>query len=106
MRLVTTCLLLGLLAAQPASAASLAGLKCESKDLIEIMHKQLKSSSFEFGVHIDRIRKAVTEHASRDRLICILTLQMSYSGQPSSMRVRLVYDQFSDGKMAAKIVPF
>lgn len=102
--------LAGLLAS-PASAAALnlSGAKCDHPEVIKYMDDTLKSRGTDgttllsYGVHVGKISKASTIHASKNKLICRITLRASYGGDSQVLRLRFTLQQFGSGKATAKI---
>jgi hypothetical protein len=102
-----------MLAASPVMAApvNLSGIKCDHPDVIKLMDDTLKQRSADgttllsYGVHVGKISKASTIHASKNKLICRITLRASYGGDSQGFRLRFTIEQFGGGKLTAKILP-
>jgi hypothetical protein len=52
-----------------------------------------------YGVFAGKISKSVTMHASRDKLICGISVAATIQGQTEHLRMKANIRQFSDGKI-------
>ncbi len=104
-------LLLGLVATTPAAAAGLAGIPCDHPQVIKAMEDGLRNSVEDgrslvsYGVFVEDIAGARTIHASRNKLVCAISLRVSNAGQISTIRLRYTFEQFASGKKSASITP-
>jgi hypothetical protein len=108
-RSLTTALVLAALTIPSAQAANFSGIRCESRDIITILEDNVRNSKAQgtsiasYGIHTGKITKSVTEHASRDKLICGITLQMTVAGESQHLRLRYTIRQFSNGTVTATL---
>lgn len=113
MKFIVPAALAVLVAVSPVAAApaavNMTGVKCDHPDVIKLMDDTLKQRSADgttllsYGVHVGKISKASTIHASKNKLICKITLRASYGGDSQVLRLRFTIQQFGSGKATAKI---
>ena len=108
-RSLTTALVLAALTIPSAQAANFSNVRCESADIISILEDNVRNAKAEgqsvasYGFHTGKISKSVTEHASRDKLICGITLQVTMAGNTQHLRMLYTFRQFSNGKITATL---
>jgi hypothetical protein len=93
------------LACMPAAAReNFSKWRCEDPAVMELMGERLKVAKFEgnrsltsIGVSVKGVSKAKTMHASRDKLVCEVTLRLQ--GRGNTERITLQYVlQNTDGE--------
>lgn len=95
--------------AQPSSALDLSGIKCSDPQLVPVVEDSLRNmkvqgrSLLSHGVSINRISKADTIHASRNKLVCKLTINFSHGGSQSRLRAIYTVQQFSGGRLIGSL---
>ncbi len=93
----------------PVNAAGFSGIKCEDAEVIKIMEDQLRnsrdqgSSLLSYGIHVERITKSKTLQSSTNKLICAISLRVTYRGESQSIRLRFTYEQLPGGKKISSI---
>ena len=92
-----------------ASAANLSSARCEDQGLRDVMLGQLKEVRLQGGgrlaskgVQVEAITRTATKHASRDKLICEVTVRIRAQGRVSTLRGRVTYTQFDGDKITSE----
>ena len=108
-RPLVTALAFAALSIPSAYAANFSNVRCESAEIISILEDNVRNAKAEgqsvasYGFHTGKISKSVTEHASRDKLICGITLQVTMAGNSQHLRMLYTFRQFSNGKITATL---
>lgn len=108
-RLIALSLAALIASVQPSSALDLRGISCSDPQLVPILEKSLQNSKVEgrslqsYGVSIDRISKAETVHASRNKLVCKVTIHFSSRGSQSRLRAIYTLQQFSGERLVGSL---
>lgn len=108
-RPLITAAVFAVLSVPSAHAINFSGVRCESPEIISILEDNVRDATANgravasYGFHTGRISKAVTEHASRDKLICGITLNVTMAGDSQQLRLRYTFRQFSNGKITATL---
>ena len=108
-RPLITAAVFAVLSVPSAHAINFSGVRCESPEIVSILEENVRDATANgravasYGFHTGKISKAVTEHASRDKLVCGITLQLAVAGASQQMRLRYTIRQFSGGKVTATL---
>ena len=93
----------------PALSENLAGLKCETQQMKELILKLLKNAIVDggynltsYGISIKGISKVSTLTSNKTKLICKLLTRVNYSGSAFNLRGRLVITAFSGERYTAR----
>lgn len=83
-------------------------VRCEDTEIIKVIEKKMKGAKIQGGqslasyVTIEKLLKSTTFYASRDKLICTVTVKISSSGGSRQLRGRYTFQQFNSGKLTAR----
>lgn len=103
---------IAMLSCGAASAAGVAGVRCEDPRVIELIRTSIKDMRTENGQSIARFLgdnsklTATTISADRNSFICNIHLSVSFGGGSEKLRGRFVYREFSGNRASVKFIPF
>jgi hypothetical protein len=112
-RLASVLVALALVFPAPAfaQANSLAGVRCEEPEVLKHISETMEKMSFSDGRRVasltdnTRVSNPKTVRATANTLVCSLTVQFNYNGQPISQRGRFTLRSHSDGRFSAEFAP-
>ena len=94
-----------------AQSNSLAGVRCEDPEVLKYITGVMQDMTFDNGRRVAslidnrKISNPKTVRATADTLVCSLTVQFSYNGQPVTQRGRFTLKYFADGRASAQFAP-
>lgn len=102
------------LAVSPSAslAADLSRVRCENPAFVSYMSRRLPSlksaangTRLSQVISVQDITQSRTVSASRDKLICEISLRLSFRGTDQTSRGRFTTEQFANGKTSTKWQP-
>ncbi len=92
----------------PALAAKVATGPCEAPEVIAAMKTALVNGKFEdgrsflsYGLSVDRLSNVRTVQASKNKMVCAVTVSLTYRGETQRLDIRLTVQEFPNGKITA-----
>lgn len=103
MRFILACAAL-LFAASPSLAVDFSKIRCEDPAFIEGMVSRLKVARLEggrsllsYGLSLKGVKSAKTRLASRNKLICDVSLRVQYRAETRTQRLTYTVETFGNG---------
>ena len=83
---------------------------CEAPEVIDAMKKALINGKLEdgrsllsYGVSIDRLTNVRTLQASKTKMVCAVSVGLTYRGETQRIDIRLTVQELANGKSIATI---
>jgi len=92
-----------------ALGANLGAVNCSDPQMVEIMEKNSKSAridgspAFSYGFHTGKILSSKTLLATKNKLVCGITIKITQGGSTQNLRLTYTFEQFANGKIKATL---
>lgn len=112
MRKLLIGIVIAVLCCGTASAAGVAGVRCEDPRVIDFIKTNLKGMKSEDGEHLSKYLgdnsklTATTVSAQSNGFICKINLSVAFAGSTQKIRGQFVYREFSGKRASVKFIPF
>jgi hypothetical protein len=99
-----------LMLSSAALAAKVTTGPCEAPEVIAAMKKALANGKFEdgrsilsYGISVDRLSNVRTLQSSKTKMVCAVSVNLTYRGEVQRVDIRLTVQDFANGKTTAWI---
>ena len=93
-----------------ALAAKVTTGPCEDPEVIAAMKKALANGKFEdgrsilsYGISVDRLSNVRTLQASKTKMVCAVSVSLTYRGETQRVDIRMTVQEYANGKTIATI---